>query len=248
MKKVLASLLCLAFIASQANAATIGQLGILQDTANGGINPATGSAWKVGDTYRLIFLTSTTTTAASTEIADYNAFVQSAANAAGYGSVDWFAIGSTLSVTARANTGTTAAGGVAFFDFNSTLIANNNADLWDSSIATTINYTELGDFVADTQYYTGSDADGEQASNGDYLGTTVVRTGQTVPRAQLGRNRVDMTNQRWMIQFSSALGGSYPMLAMSEELTVVPEPASVFLLIIGLIGLFGVVKLGRRGR
>ena len=34
-----------------------------------------------GDTYRLVFVTSNTTTATSTNIADYNAFVTSAADA-----------------------------------------------------------------------------------------------------------------------------------------------------------------------
>ena len=62
-----------------AEAAVIGELGVLQDTADGGINPATGSAWVPGDQYRLAFYTSEKRDATSTDINDYNAFVQSVA-------------------------------------------------------------------------------------------------------------------------------------------------------------------------
>jgi len=227
------------------HAAVIGQLGILTDAANGGTNPATGEAWKAGDTYRLVFLTSTTTTAGSTNIADYNAFVQSAANAAGYGSVTWKAIGSTATVSAISNTGTSGTG-VGIFDFNNTKIADGYTDLWDGSIDSTINYTEAGLLIADTQYYTGTDSNGLQANDGSASGTGRVLGGsnEVPPSVQLGRNRSDMTNGRWMRQFSTTSFASteYRMLAMSEELTVVPEPSSVGL---GLIAC-GLAMLRRR--
>jgi hypothetical protein len=58
-----------------------------------GLNP--------GDHYRLFFVTSTTTTASSTDIADYSAFVTNVANTqaqlAALGIV-WMAIGSTATV------------------------------------------------------------------------------------------------------------------------------------------------------
>ena len=71
------------FLADSTHAATIGELGILQGSANGGINPATGNPWQTGDQYRLAFVTSGTRNATSPDIADYDAFVQSAAAAAG---------------------------------------------------------------------------------------------------------------------------------------------------------------------
>jgi len=57
----IAALAGLALAAGSANAALTSQLGILDLTANGGINPATGFAWEAGDTYRFIFATSTGT-------------------------------------------------------------------------------------------------------------------------------------------------------------------------------------------
>ena len=55
-----------------------------------------------GDTYRLVFVTSTTRNATSTDIADHNAFVQGRANAGGIGStvgMEWKALASTLAPT-----------------------------------------------------------------------------------------------------------------------------------------------------
>ena len=65
----------LVLTAASANAALTSQLGILDLTANGGINPATGVDWEAGDTYRLAFVTSGTILGTSTSIATYNAFV-----------------------------------------------------------------------------------------------------------------------------------------------------------------------------
>ncbi len=80
-----------------------GELGVLDVVnANGGINPATGSPWADGDTYRLLFKTSTTTAATSSDIATYNTFVQNAASAAGLGT-GWKAVGSTDTVDAVDN-------------------------------------------------------------------------------------------------------------------------------------------------
>ena len=69
----------LALTAPSANAVIIGELGVLDSSANGGINPKTGVAWAPGDTYRLSFHTSLKRDATSTDINDYNAFVQSVA-------------------------------------------------------------------------------------------------------------------------------------------------------------------------
>ena len=109
------------------------QLGVLDLNANGGINPNTGSPWQIGDTYRLVFISSTTRNATSTNIADYNAHVQNAANAAGLGSVTWYAIGSTATVDAIDNTQTNVADvdGAFFLMDGSTIVSTSNADFWD---------------------------------------------------------------------------------------------------------------------
>ena len=61
-------------------AAPIGcQLGVLDLTANGGINPNTGNPWELGDTYRIAFHTLGTTQTISNDPEYYNSFATSQA-------------------------------------------------------------------------------------------------------------------------------------------------------------------------
>jgi hypothetical protein len=123
---------CLFPFANPARAGTICGIGILQDTANGGINPVTGNPWQVGDQYRLAFVTSGTRNATSPDIADYDAFVQSAAAAAGMGAATWRCVGQSINnPDAKENTATGSEDGVATFlvDGN-TKIADDYMDFW----------------------------------------------------------------------------------------------------------------------
>ena len=72
------AMVAVAFTAASANAELIGQLGILDLTANGGINPATDEPWQLGDKYRFVFHTSADWDgqATETDIEWYNARVQ----------------------------------------------------------------------------------------------------------------------------------------------------------------------------
>ncbi|MBW2255762.1 MAG: hypothetical protein JRI25_14335, partial [Deltaproteobacteria bacterium] len=116
-------------LAGSAQAADLeGELGILDPlNANGGINPATAVAWEAGDTYRLVFVTSTRTTAESRDIAYYNAFVQDAADDADLGGT-WKAI---ASVQVSAPVGADPGGYVNARDNTST---NENVDPLDVPI------------------------------------------------------------------------------------------------------------------
>ena len=99
-----------AVLAATAQAELEGQLGILDMSANGGVNPATGVPWAEGDTYRLAFYTSGKMTSESSDINVYNSFIQGLADATNVydiGSaegVTWKVIGSTDAVDARDNT------------------------------------------------------------------------------------------------------------------------------------------------
>ena len=123
------------------NLSLAGQLGVLDLTANYGINPMTGELWKVGDTYRLIFTTSTTRNATSSNVADYNAFVNAAAAGSSafpnLGDATWYAIASTPTVDARDNTLTNKAvphpDAAFYLTDGSTLFAGNNNDLWSGN-------------------------------------------------------------------------------------------------------------------
>jgi hypothetical protein len=233
MKNLIITITASAALLASASAQTIiGQLGVLDDT----------SGLSAGDQYRLVFVTSTTTNATSSNIADYNTFVQGVANTAGYGSVNWFAVGSTLTVDAQDNTSTNPiadGAGVAIFNFDSLKIADNNSDLWDGDIDNAIGFTENGDAFSG-EYWSGSGTDGTASLNGEVLGSTggspnLTRVGNT-----------GNVNGTWIDSYRRNNGNNQRVLAMSEILTVpVPEP-SAFALLAGFFGLTWVM-VRRRG-
>ena len=119
------------------------------------------SSLNVGDSYRLAFVTSSTTAATSTDIADYNAFAAATANAQPLLSAlgtTWAAIATTSTVDARDNTGTNPNidTGVPIFLLNDTRLADNNADLWDGEIAVNLNVDEAGNNVGGLEVFTGT--------------------------------------------------------------------------------------------
>lgn len=186
------------------------QLGILDLTANSGINPATNAAWKIGDKYRFAFVTRATTQATSTDIATYNAFVNGVANSStlSLGGASWKVIGSTATVEARDNTSTNPdvnGTGEPIFLVDGTKIANNYADLWDGSLNHALNLDEKG-LLFSTSAFTGSSASGIK-DGGGVLGSTANLT--------IG----DSSN--WMRIYNAAATSLLPVYALSDPLTIV---------------------------
>ncbi|MFT6863047.1 MAG: hypothetical protein ACJAVK_001608 [Akkermansiaceae bacterium] len=127
---------------SASNGALVSQYGILDLTANGGINPNTGAAWAAGDQYRLAFYTANKFNAANTSAAFYNTLVTTEAelNPALTGST-WTAMITTPTIGVQTNTGTgdltdgATIGGAGFPVYamdGTTAIARNNADIWNN--------------------------------------------------------------------------------------------------------------------
>jgi hypothetical protein len=189
-------------------------LGVFNLGANGGINPATGNPWAVGDTYRLVFLTSQTTQANSSEINDYNAFVQSvAAGSTAFpqlGNTSWKLIGSTATVDARDNTGTNPGSGVGvpIFRLDSVMVANDNNDLWDESIDANISITEEGQLLDEDRLFTGSNENGE-ASEYPFGTADYVQTAHSLRR-----------DWAWMKVWAESPNASNSVYAMSAVLTL----------------------------
>ena len=98
------------------------------------------SGLSAGDTFRLLFLSSTKRNGSSTDIADYNTFVQGRA-AAGHADIQAYssgftAVGCTSAVDARDNTATTysaADKGVPIYWLNGAKLADEYEDFYDGS-------------------------------------------------------------------------------------------------------------------
>jgi hypothetical protein len=189
-----------------------------------------------GDEYRLVFTTSTSRDGASADIADYNAFVTAAANSSpelAALSTTWTAIASTPTVDARDNTNTNfnIAAGVPIYRLDGTLVANDNFDLWDGSIAASISFDEDGNAV------TGFVSTGTQASDGTGFPTLALGSGGTL--VALGLSTA--TSAAWTESAGGPPSGLNPLYAISGVL-VVPEPGTGVLLTAGLVAL----AFGRR--
>ena len=93
------------------------------------------SGLEPGTTFRLLFVTSTTTNAESTDIADYNTQVQARA-AAGHTAIQPYSsqfkvVGCTATVDAHENTGTAQNGGEPIYWLNSVKLADDYANFYD---------------------------------------------------------------------------------------------------------------------
>jgi hypothetical protein len=237
--------------AGAAQAATMqSELGILDTSGN---NPATGSAWQAGDQYRLAFITSDSGTRDMTSynISDYNDFVQTAANngMSGLGDADWNALVSTLdnpetdgvdeSMAARDNTNTNPdedpTNQPIFLVDGSSVVFNNIEDMWDTGVQPTndITLTENGSATGFGWPGTGTNSDGTIGSG----------LGGSSGLADQGRAGDHGTYQDWINSAFTDRSNTVDYYALSEPLTVVPEPASL-----ALFGLGGLMLLPRRRR
>ena len=135
-----------------------------------------------GESFRLLFVTSTGRDAQSADIADYNAFVQARAKA-GHSAItddmgDQFKVlGSTATVDARDNTGTTGPG-VPIYWLNGARVADDYADFYDGSWDSTESRLDNGNDTGNLTVWTGSNADGTKHTAS--LGNSVwVRAGNS---------------------------------------------------------------------
>ena len=126
-----------------------------------------------GDKFRLLFLTPAGYSPTSTEIADYNTYVQGRA-AAGHADIlaysNWFrVVGSTADTDARDNTGTTYTAsdtGVPIYWLNGNKVADDYEDFYDGTWDDEANpRTRSGATTSPGLVWTGSKNDGTEAFN-----------------------------------------------------------------------------------
>ena len=162
-----------------------------------------------GDSFRLLFVTSTTTTAESADIAGYNAFVQARAaansNLAGF-SGQFRALISTASVNIKDNTATTGTG-VPVHWLGGEKAADDYADLYDVSWDSVSGLTETGSSYTGL-VWTGGNGYGETSLR-RYAGAAEVRMG-------------DLSDDTRALSSPThkAATEAYPLYAISPVLTV----------------------------
>jgi len=187
----------------------VGQLGILDLTANGGINPATGLAWAEGDTYHLAFVTSGTRNATDPDIATYHAFVQAAADAAGLGGVTWYCIAQTWNhPTRNTNAPPMSSSASVFLADGATKLADSGAALAGGTLAHPFSITEI------ETTWSGAVATGSNRMPGD-------------PNQDKIEHGVSWAaDGRWWQQFNGAQTNQWRWYAISEPLTVIASVAT----------------------
>ena len=167
-----------------------------------------------GDSFRLLFVTSTTTTADSSDIADYNEFVQARAaantNLAGF-SGRFRALVSTAGVNVKDNSAT-AGTGVPVHWLGGEKVADDYADLYDLSWDSVEGRTEGGGSYT-SLVWTGGNGRGE-TSQRSYAGAAQVRMGD------LGDATRPLSSPT-----VRAATESHPLYALSPVITVVDPNA-----------------------
>jgi hypothetical protein len=174
-----------------------------------------------GDQYRLVFITNDKTTALSSNIADYDAFVTSQANSSTLLAsllTNWRVIGSTSAVSAKTHTSTddspVGANGVPIYRLDGLLIASSYDDLWDGSIQNPL-YVAQDGTVLDT-------------CCGTWTGTNVFGIG--IPGDELGAPDLDVVDgapngiaSNWIQTSPYPAGQSQYLYGISDVLTVPGE-------------------------
>lgn len=177
-----------------------------------------------GDSYQLVFVTDGVHDAASGFISTYNTFVQNEAalNPALTGTnvgVVYKAIASTLGIDANLNAPVTA----PVYNFNGDKIADNFADMWDSTIDNPIVYTQYAGTVFPPDIWTGTQLNGLKFAGAE-LGAANPRTG-----------RLDLADGKWINETISNSSFTSRFYGLSNVLMVpVPEPSAIVLAMIGL--------------
>ena len=126
-----------------------------------------------GDSFRLLFITTSSTTASSSDITTYNTFVQDLVANNGHTdirahSATFRMLGSTEAVDARDNTGTTGTG-VRIYWLNGAKAADDYADFydgdWDEEAAAASETGALRTIASGLKIWTGSAHDGTEGMN-----------------------------------------------------------------------------------
>jgi hypothetical protein len=195
-----------------------------------------------GDKYRVLFVTSTVRDATSTNISDYNIFVSEAANlgsVTGTLGLTWSALASTATVDAIDNiaeSGSSSNELVKYFNTFGELVASSTDELFNEILYTNLwNYNENGG-ILNTGVWTGTGYTGQKGyelGGGYFWGTTYyAESGYGIS------NEPDGNRVYWYTDSNSSELSLYGVSSIATVTKVdVPEPGTVILLSLGIVGL-----------
>ena len=216
MKKLLSVLSVFALAAIAAGTASAGSI-----ATPTGLNP--------GDQFRIVFLSTTTTSATNSNLSTYDSIVSSDATGYTYGgnSPIWKAIVSSAGIDAKDHIGLQSTSVVPLYTVSGTIVSGGN--LWSGALLNQITVR----------------IDGTPANESVWTGTSEYGTGyaQYTMGSQSVRYGASATvSSDWISQAVYDSGFPAYIYGISEVLTVpsaVPEPSTVM-----LVGLGGLAALG----
>jgi hypothetical protein len=191
-----------------------------------------------GDTFRIVFVTPGRTVPTSSSIAHYNSFVTGQAGGATYygDTVAWDAIGSTHSVNAIDNIGQTNT--PVYLNDGQTLVTTSTTatGLWSGSLLHAINKDVSGVLRQNLVIFTGTTTAGVHSGNplgGSLFGSVTIGASS-------------YSNGQWVDTGTWPTLSSENMYGISEVLTVIPEPSTLWTALAGSCAAVGLGCLRRR--
>jgi hypothetical protein len=192
-----------------------------------GLILSTPAGLSPGDTFRFVFLTDGHTDALSSNIADYNSFVNTQAGGATYNgsTVSWAAIGSTSSVNAIDNVGQTM---TSVYLADGRLVATSTTSalfgLWSGGLLSPINQDLVGTTPPPSDYFawTGTNTDGT-GTPGRTLGA---------PGLYVEWGTSSWASSQWVSWSIATSTDTFRMYGVSQVLTAssaVPEPSTLLM-------------------
>lgn len=204
-----------------------------------------------GDTFRIIFLTQDTITGTSADISTYDTFVNSQAGGAQYqgSTISWSAIVSTPTISARDHVGGYGTNDPVF-RIDGTRIANSlttdaaGNGLWGYGLASPAHGVlaspsfgiDGAALTGSLTAWTGSNYDGTKNDSSPVGAPPVLIGGLPLPGLSM-TGTTNPVNPFWLRNNTTSNTNSLRVYGMSEQLTVIPEPSSLGLLLLGAAGL-----------
>jgi hypothetical protein len=179
----------------------------------GTTNPATGLPWEIGDTYHLVFVSSTVTNLSNRDdVHFWNDYINTLADASslpGLSNLTWKVIGADTDHDANDNA---LVSGPVYLVDATTKVADDYADMWNESVDVAINVDEHGDTATgDTHVWSGANGTGTSGGGNSLNGSgTAARSGRWNEYA----------NRNWIYRDDPAKSGNYHFYGLSQPITI----------------------------